>query len=390
MGYYIRALPDKAKFPRWKVQFISHKKADTAESKAQKAKKEWDVSSERWRTLGFLPRMSLSEAKARAKQLNALKLIKAQERRLRLLRLEELQTGHRYRAFLPEEFKEEFEKRFIRKRDSQTEQGLRRFSRAHILWRAVQKLVIAVQVEPSEWFCHHHLFYDYFYEQGFSLSYINKILAIANVWGFFISRKIGEPFLPIPRPNGYERQRLVERYYESERARRRASAPLTSSALAQAKGKMKARQFNWLFISVWLGLRPQEMDNLKSRASWNVETLASGTRVLWAFQSKLVTLPPEDRWKAIPLIYDEQRFALRMIEARSHERPLVKTIQRYFGDGISLYGGRNGFADLMLECGHSIEAISQWMGHATIARTWRTYKNRRGFAFTLGERKRSA
>ena len=232
-------------------------------------------------------------------------------------------------------------------------------------------------------FSHYHLIYDYFYERGYSLSYIGKILSIANLWGFFICRKLGEPFLEVPRPNGYERQRLVERYYQVNRSRKRASDALPMETLTSAREKMKRKQFNWLFISVLVRLRPREIDNLRSRHYWKVEESPSGTRVLWVFQTKLVTLPPEDRWKAIPLIYDEQRFALRMIEAKNFERPLVKTVKRYFGNGVSLYGGRKGFADLMLQRGHSIEAIAQWMGHATIARTWRTYKARRDFRFSI-------
>ena len=88
--------------------------------------------------------MKVNEARARAKQLNSLELIKRQEKKLRQLRLEERETGRKYRAFLPEEFKEEFERRFLRRRDSQTDAKLRRFTRAHTLWRAVQKLIIHV------------------------------------------------------------------------------------------------------------------------------------------------------------------------------------------------------------------------------------------------------
>lgn len=146
---------------------------------------------------------------------------------------------------------------------------------------------------------------------------------------------------------------------------------------------MIPEQFNWLFISVWLGLRPLEIDNLKDSKMWEVEELPTGTQVLWVFQTKLVALPPIDRWKPIPLIYDEQKFALKMIESKSFERPLMKTVRRYFGRGISLYGGRKGFTDLMLEKGNSLESISQWMGHSTISRTWRTYKDRRGVKFTI-------
>ena len=85
----------------------------------------------------------------------------------------------------------------------------------------------------------------------------------------------------------------------------------------------------------------------------------------------------------MPLIYDEQKFALRIIQSQNFERPSVKTIKKYLGPQISRYGGRKGFVDLMLEKGHSLEAISQWMGHSTVGRTWRSYKERLGVKFSL-------
>lgn len=314
MGYYIRALKDRKKHPNWKVQFISYKSEDIPHSKAKHPKKEWDIPKERWRSLGFLIRMSVEEARSRAKQLNSQAFIRKQEQRFRKLQLEECDTQRKYAAFLPEEFKEEFELRFLRSRDSQTEKRLRRISRAHTIWRAAQQLIIHVKLDPTEWFDNYRDIYDYFYERKFSMSYIAKILTIANLWGFFICKKLGKPFLPIPRPKGYERQSLVDAYYESTNARKRSSRPLTPKALNEAKEKLKQKHFNWLFISVWLGLRPQEIDHLKNKEHWDIETLPTGTKILWVFQTKLVALPKEDRWKPIPIMYDEQKFAFQMIE----------------------------------------------------------------------------
>jgi len=97
------------------------------------------------------------------------------------------------------------------------------------------------------------------------------------------------------------------------------------------------------------------------------------------YQTKLIALPPDDRWKPIPILFEEQRFALRILESRNFRRPIVRTVHTYFGARVDLYGGRKGFSDLMLSKGHSIENISIWMGHSTLDRTWRSYKNRRLF-----------
>ena len=58
MGYYIRKLKNKSQLPHWKIQFITYKKSETQESNAQKPRKEWDVPSRRWNSLGFKDSMA--------------------------------------------------------------------------------------------------------------------------------------------------------------------------------------------------------------------------------------------------------------------------------------------------------------------------------------------
>lgn len=110
----MRPLPNKKSLPAWKVQFISYKDG----------KKEWDIPSDRWATLGFNKFMSVKEGQSRARQLNAQRHLKRQEYRIRKLQLDRKESHRRYDAFLPMEFVAEFEARFIRKRDSQTESGV--------------------------------------------------------------------------------------------------------------------------------------------------------------------------------------------------------------------------------------------------------------------------
>ena len=380
MGFYIRETHTK-KWPRWKVQFVSYKKSDTTGSRAEKPKKSWDIPKERWRSLGFHGRLTAADARARAKQLNNLRLLQNQEKRLRKLRLEEKAMRIRYRGFLPPEFTDEFEKRFLRKRDRQTTDGRRRLTRAHVLWRAVQKLIVQIQIEPSEWYGEQLRIYDYLYENQLSPSYGSKIISMLNLWGAFICRKLDQPFTPICKPRGFEKQRIVDQYYGTKETC--GSRPLRPETLEAARGMISAMQFNWLFVSVWLGLRPREIDNTKQADLWRVDDHSSGQKVLWLYQTKLTTLPYVDRWKPIPIVCKEQESALDIIKSQSLERPILKTVRRHLGSDVSLYGGRKGFTDLMLEKGHSLESVSMWLGHSTIARTWRTYKNRLGFVFSL-------
>ncbi len=379
MGYnYVKALPKKRTEPMWKVQYVSFKKSDTKDSMVKYSKKEWDTSKDRWSTLGFHKYMSIDEAKVRARQLNSQLEIKRQEERLIKIAEENKNFQKRFYSVLPDEFVSEFEKRFMRKRDSEVDRGNRRTSRAMHIWKAAQKMIVSIGIEPTDWFYSTYEIYDYFYSKKFSVRYIQSILKIANLWGYFFCKKTGRAFLPIPAPKGYERARLIDGYYSKSYKLRVVSGPLAPENLYTAKGNIKDEQFNWLYLSVWFGLRPQEVDNLKNADLWKIEE-QNGKKILWVFQTKIVAIPYEDRWKPVPIMFEEQEFALKIIKGLNFKRPLVKTVHRYFGKGIDLYGGRKGFVDLMLSKGHELENISVWMGHSTLDRTWRSYKQRRKF-----------
>jgi hypothetical protein len=139
MGYYVRELKWKKKKPNWKVQFVSHKKSDTCLSSARKPKKEWDVPKERWRALGFHNLMTWEEASVRAKQLNALEMVKRQERQIKALEQKDNENRLRYQSILPNEFVLEFEQRFIRKRSASRTDAPIMQSRGHAIWRAAKK-----------------------------------------------------------------------------------------------------------------------------------------------------------------------------------------------------------------------------------------------------------
>ncbi len=129
------------------MQYVSFKKSDYKESQAKFPKKEWDISTDRWSALGFYRYMTLDEAKVRARQLNSQLVIKRQEERL--LKLEEANRifQKRFDSVLPEEFVSEFEIRFMRKRDSEVDRGRRRTSRAMVIWKAAQKMIVALRIE---------------------------------------------------------------------------------------------------------------------------------------------------------------------------------------------------------------------------------------------------
>ncbi len=276
MGYQIKFLPNKKTDPRWKIQFISYKKTDCKNPETKKPRREWDISKNRWLALGFYESMSIDDAKVRARQLNIQITIKRQEEQL--LKAKDAQS--RNYAVLPAEFVAEFEQIFVRKNDSQIEQRLRRTSRAQTIWRAAQRLIIAVNVEPSHWVYHSRQIHEYMINEKMSMRYAHSVLAFANLWGYFICHKMARPFLPVRPPRGYERMRLIEANYQKQSGVARASKPIGPDDLDRIANKINKKNFNWLFISVWFGLRPKEIDNLQNHDFWRVEELSSGRKIL--------------------------------------------------------------------------------------------------------------
>jgi hypothetical protein len=130
---------------------------------------------------------------------------------------------------------------------------------------------------------------------------------------------------------------------------------------------------------LWLGLRPSELDSIiKDQAKYLKVSTQGSIQIAEVYQSKLTGTNKANRWKAIPCFHKEQVLALQNITQNKVNKPLVKTIRSYSGvEGLGLYSGRKGFTDLMLSLGQSLEDISQWLGHASIERTWKHYKNKK-------------
>lgn len=113
MGYYIRLCPEKKSEPKWKVQFVSHKKERTKGSSAKNPKKTWNVSRERWAGLGFRGSMTVDQARARQRQLNSQLELKRQEEKCHQIEKEQEKFNRKCFAFLPEIYMDEFEKKYL-------------------------------------------------------------------------------------------------------------------------------------------------------------------------------------------------------------------------------------------------------------------------------------
>jgi hypothetical protein len=82
------------------------------------------------------------------------------------------------------------------------------------------------------------------------------------------------------------------------------SKDISPERLDEVHGELNQLNFNWVYLTVWSGLWPQEVDNLKDQNLWRLETLATGRKISWVFQTKIIALPSEDLWKPIPIIFE--------------------------------------------------------------------------------------
>lgn len=228
-----------------------------------------------------------------------------------------------------------------------------------------------------------------FSDRAMSLSYAGKIIWVLNEWGYFLSDEEGKSFRPLPHPRGYDRGVIADAFLSSGK-KRKESAPLDPEALQAAECKLSPPHYRWLYITEWFGLRPIETDGLPAcddagnPTNWKVERDVQGTEILLIYQTKLTSLLPERRWKRIPVILPEQKKALEMIVSGAPiKRPLPKTVQKYLGQGVMLYGGRKAFEGLMLDHGQRLEDVFAMMGHQSIDTLWKNYRNRQKARYTL-------
>lgn len=336
------------------------------------------VPKEAYPALGFRYDMSVAEAKERASQLNLQDQLKnkkiAQAVRQKTFK-DVINT-----AYLPEKLVKLFTTELhesYHDNESRLETILKH-------WNTAQLLISALTLDPKDFFPERTKILNYYKSKQWSPDYIKRITKMLNLWGGFCSRHNNAFFQPIPKLSNVQSQKVIELREEKEDVRRPAR-PLDWDTLKNAKSSFQIGglidQWNWLFVALWFGLRPLEVDNLKNKKFWKI-TKDPDTRidVLNIYQTKLTSLSKEQRWKPIPVFTKEQKDALEIIKSQELKRPLNKTIQSYLkGEGYETYSPRKGFVDLLLDRGFGLEDISTFLGHNDINTTWRHYKNKKKF-----------
>lgn len=218
---------------------------------------------------------------------------------------------------------------------------------------------------------------DWIATQTLSISYTQKLTYLMNRFGQYIEyyhNTDRRHFHKLKSPSGKALIRIKEAFAKSSGGGN-ASLPLTRHMLAQARKRLTDAEYNWMYVSFYLGLRPSEVDALAIAGAFALVE-RQGLRWLKVFQAKLVHLPPERRWKAIPLLYPSQKKAARLALAGGLKRPNTAKLKRIFkGRQVTAYAGRKGYASMMLGKGVSFAAISKLLGHKSEKLTRAVYSD---------------
>jgi hypothetical protein len=325
-------------------------------SEWQKPKRNVPKKSEEARRLGFRPEMSYVEAKARAGQIHAEDWI-AREAKTAAKRNVQLKLRS---AFLTDDDAADFWQRYS------DEHKLRL-----PIWNTMQKIIVGVGIHPSDWFERKSALYAQFVKHRCSANYAKKLLRYLNLWGYFLCKKQGRAFLKVPGLEGTWKNKL-----EVARKPGGASKPLTPEILESRREHMSDDHYRWLFLSVWFGLRPEEVDCLRTKNAerWRIAADIEHGYVLSVFQKKLFDrgVPSENCWKHLPTAFPQQKLGIEFIMSGQFTRPIGeggKFMRNHFGTGFSLYAGRNNFSGMLRDAGYDLETRKHWLGHLSIKTT---------------------
>lgn len=320
--------------------------------------------------------MTLEQARERVRRLNKEHSIE---------KLKSIRAVRNYEAlqivdsvYLPKEITNDFQNWLIE--SFEADQGHRRKMLSH--WKAVQKLIITVQLSPTDYYTNKERIFNYLQKHKFSLDYAKKLLRILNLFGARVCSYQRQFYQPVGRIPAATAQRIRDAYLDSDKTTG-PSEPLTPQMLEKLKDQLPEEQYRWLYLTVWFGLRPREVDLLTDKKFGckisNDKQLK--VKILSVYQPKLASVARENRWKHIPVFLPQQQTALSYI-AQPLKRPLNKTLHKLTGKHITCYGGRKGFIDLMLDHNQKLEDISAMMGHSSIEMSWRKYRNMKRARFT--------
>ncbi len=246
-------------------------------------------------------------------------------------------------------------------------------------WLIVKRLIAEIPHPPQDWFEREALIFGLFEKRRWNIAYVSRLLTFFNKWGAYYCRRMGTSYLPLERPQGLWKQRIMRAYNEGLRTGavpNKETAPLRIEDLAALSRQLDEAAYAGLYLMFWLGLRQRELRQLLERTQgeepggwWIEKTDERFPAVLHVYQDKLKEKGIKDAlcWKCIPFTEPEQLRCVGIIEGRKFKVP----------PGLNTRRARLGFSILMEERGYLPTDVQDWLGHIGRSTRDKYYKERR-------------
>lgn len=311
-------------------------------------RKSKDLPQERWRELGLRPGMDYGQAKKTVSAINHDEKQRRWDEKREAIRRRLEKEDREVVLVLPQDLCDQFDEELEDESDPK---------QAKIRWRAAKRLVKSAQLPPpGQWHRRRKRIYRGCAQMAWGLDYVKKVLEVMNKFGELWADATGEAYRKVPGPRGADRAAIEDAWIQRN-PKDKASEGLTLDDLKTLKGALKEKQFNWVYVSFWLALRPGEVDLQR------FQKIPGGVQI---YQPKV------RQWKELPFEFEEQKEAVDLWQ-EGVERPLAKTLSNALKKNCKLYAGRKGFPVYAWEQGKDFVEVASWMGHASIERTYRDY-----------------
>lgn len=255
------------------------------------------------------------------------------------------------------------------------------------IFATVQEIMNHLKIAPEVYAENSKIILKYFADNQYSLNYCQKIISIMNDWGKFASGKGSGFYKIIPQPKGNAREKINDQSQLKTGVRKEA-LPMSEDLLNKIIGlnQLHPREINFLKATFYLGLRPEELMRTPNGGKhYSKLQHITGVNVVSIYQEKLKGVPDNKRTKHIPIKWDEQKEAVKIIEDQSFKKPTykaIKKIARALGcnsgnRALGLYSGRKGFTNWCFDKGEkSFQSVASWLGHLDPSTTYSVYRDR--------------
>lgn len=333
---------------------------------------EINLPKNEWARYGFNVDWTVEQLTAHCKTLNAMASIEQkEERQARVKYVVDSQIKDALNcAYLPEHIVSEFEKKL--EYDSYSENF--KDSKIYYHWRTTMRIIAKLEMAPGDWSDNNRAVLKKM--EGLAPSTITRIIHLMNNYGAFYSKRMGKYFGKVAKPKGVEIGRISDKYLDKTGGKTKEAKGISLSLMniIADSSELTQPEKDWCVVCLGFGLRPIEVSEVANR---DKKTLVIGKTTVKIYQSKLVSLPRNLRFKEVVITHPFQKAALSIIKSdKELSQPSIYMLRKVIGDEYGLYSFRKGYTDIMISLGEPIERISMDLGHSSIERTWKSYRKR--------------